>query len=82
VESQKVKAMSPTDAIADLAREIAANYHRDVPALDLARDRAASSIHAARLSPADGTHLAQLVSRETADVAIISGKYPRSAIMR
>lgn len=71
--------MSTTDSVASLAREIAANYRRDIPALDLerARDRAASSIHAARLSPADGTRLARLVARETADVAIISGKYPR-----
>ena len=71
--------MSQTDSIADLARKIAANYRRDIPVLDLerARDRAASSIHAARLAPADGTRLAQLVSHETADVAIISGKYPR-----
>lgn len=73
--------MSSTDPIANLAREIAANYRRDIPALDIerARDRAASSIHAARLSPTDGTRLAQLVSRETGDVAIVSGKYPRRA---
>ena len=71
--------MNSTDPMAHLAREIATNYRRDIPALDLerARDRAASSIHATRLSPADGTRLAQLVSRETGDLAIISGKYPR-----
>lgn len=72
-------AVNRTDSVADLARSIAAAYRRDIPvhALERARDRAAASIHAARLSPADGTRLAQLVSRETADVAVISGKYPR-----